>query len=117
VIDLLADAEVPPRFAPTARRGTGLLAVVASPAEREALGLNEQGALKVSDLLPALPAQRAGLQVHDFITALDGRPLDPSVDERAIHEQFMEKGRATVAVRRRGASLTISIIEEDANAQ
>ena len=76
-----------PRFTLQAGRDLGLIPVVASASEDRLLGLPDgAGALKVSSVIPGLPASRAGLSPGDFIVKLAGRPLVAAADRDAVQK-------------------------------
>ncbi|HEX9671691.1 MAG TPA: M28 family peptidase [Thermoanaerobaculia bacterium] len=108
-VELLANRDTLPAFAAGTARGSGLLPVTASPAERERLGLGERGAFKASDVLPGLPAAAAGLRPGDFVISLDGQPFTVETPERRIEETLAERGAVTLAVRRGEKTLTMRL--------
>jgi aminopeptidase N len=108
-VELLANRDALPVFAAGTARGSGLLPVAASPAERERLGLGERRAFKVSDVLPGLPAAAVGVQPGDFVIALDGQPFTVETPERTIEEALAERGALTLAVRRGQQTLTLRL--------
>jgi peptidase M28-like protein len=76
-----------PRFTGRAGKDLGLIPVVASPSEDRLLGLPDgAGALKVSSVIPGLPASRAGLSPGDFIVRLEGRALLAAADRDAVQK-------------------------------
>lgn len=109
LVEILADRERPPGFAPDTRRGSGLVVVAASPGERARLDLGEAAALKVSTVLPGLPAAQAGLRPGDLVTGIDARPLTAATQDRAIDEALHDRSSVTLTVRRGGASLTMRV--------
>lgn len=69
----------------------GILTVAASPPELQALGVaSGAAALKVSSVIPASPADRAGLRPGDFVVALAGRPLAPDAGRETIKGAFQD---------------------------
>jgi S1-C subfamily serine protease len=64
-----------------------MIPVVASDSEMRVLGLPAgSGALKVSGVIPGLPADRAGLVPGDFIVRVNGRTLKSDVDKEAVQQ-------------------------------
>ena len=108
-VEVLANREEMPAFNVKTDRGIGMFAVAASQPERLALGLHDQGALKVSVVLPGLPAAKAGLHVGDWVTALNSEPLDPQPDERLIDEVLSVQPDAQLTVRRGASELVVHI--------
>ncbi len=112
LVEILAGIERLPPFDPAARRGTGLMVVTASESERSALNMGDHGALKVSALMPGLPAASAGIRVGEMITMLDDRLLEPDVQERVIHERVAANGRADVTIQRGRELISLTLTEE-----
>ncbi len=109
LIEILVDRDLPPSFAAGTRRGSGLVAVAASSGERARLDLGEGEALKVSMVLPGLPAAQAGLRPGDFVTSIDGQSLRAPAQERAIDEALNDRSLVTLTVRRGGTSLIMRV--------
>ena len=68
---------------------------------------------KIGELIPGMPAEKAGLEVNDKVTSINGRPI------RFFHEMQEEleklKGKETVMVVQRGAAqkaLKVAVTED-----
>lgn len=100
---------------------TGLLApVMAQDGARPFIGIRfeqrEDGAL-LAEVMPGSPADEAGLQVNDLITAIDGQPITLENSLIALMEGYAPGDTITLAVDRRGETLelplTLGIRPED----
>ncbi len=100
-----------PRFTAPPGRDLGLIPVVASDSEIRILGLpGGSGALKVSSVIPGLPASRAGLSPGDFIVKLEGRTLETAADKDAVQKAADgSSGPIEVSVLRQGRLEVVSI--------
>jgi peptidase M28-like protein/PDZ domain-containing protein len=100
-----------PRFTGRQGRDLGLIPVVASAPEDRLLGLPDgAGALKVSSVIPGLPASRAGLSPGDFIVKLRGRPLKAAADKDAVQKAVDDApGPIELSVLRHGRLEVVSI--------
>ena len=114
VVDL-ADRQRHPAFDPKTQRGSGMVVVIGSPAERASLGLGGYGVFKVGIVLPGLSAAKAGLRVGDFITTVNGSTLDAEPDDRLVEKALAKATGARLAVRR-GAERIETTIESAAGA-
>ncbi len=82
------------------------------PLDREAarfLGLEQQGALVVSDIIEEGPAQKAGLQSRDIVVALDGEPL-PKYKPDFVVSRFFELEMMKKGI---GQTVPITVIRGD----
>jgi aminopeptidase N len=100
-----------PRFTGPPGRDLGLITVIASQSEIRVIGLPDgSGALKVSSVIPGLPASRAGLSPGDFIVKLEGRPLKAAADKDAVQKAADgSAGPIEVSVQRQGRLEVVSI--------
>lgn len=107
----LANRSEGPRFAGAAGNDLGMIPVVASESEIRILGLPKgSGALKVSGVIPGLPADRAGLVPGDFIVRVNGRTLKNDVDKEAVQQAADgSPGGLEIAVLRQGRREVLSI--------
>jgi hypothetical protein len=107
----LANRSDAPRFAGAAGNDVGMIPVVASDSEIRILGLPAgSGALKVSGVIPGLPAERAGLVPGDFIVRVNGRTLKKDVDKEAVQQAADRAPEGIeVAVQRQGQREMFSI--------
>src|SRR5262245_30277704 len=107
----LANRSEGPRFAGAAGNDLGMIPVVASESEIRILGLPKgSGALKVSGVIPGLPADRAGLVPGDFIVRVNGRALKNDVDKEAVQQAADgSPGGLEIAVLRQGRREVLSI--------
>jgi C-terminal processing protease CtpA/Prc len=102
IVTLVADRDGCLEFEAGCGRGLGLLAVAASAAERTELAIHADSALKVSVVLPGLPAARAGLEVGDFVTEIDGKALPTRLNERELHDALVKTKSVEFTVHRAG---------------
>lgn len=82
------------------------------PLDREAakfLGLEQQGALVISDVIEGGPADQAGLKSRDIVVALDGKPL-PKYKPDFVVSRFFELAIMDKAI---GDTLPITVIRGD----
>jgi putative serine protease PepD len=64
---------------------------------------------QVSRVVSGSPADKAGLQVGDVVTAIDGKTVSTSDDLTAIVATYQPGDKATLTVKRNGSSKTISL--------
>jgi hypothetical protein len=67
----------------------------------------ERGEVRVTDVFPGLPAERAGLKRGDIIEAVNGRPTLDLICER--DRLFTQKGSAELLITRDGAPLRVLV--------
>jgi hypothetical protein len=87
-------------------RDPGLSAVPLTAEELVAAHMpSATAALKVVAVVFGLPAERAGLEAGDVVTAIEGHALATDVSPRLIHENLLRAPNATVRLQiRRGLS-------------
>jgi Do/DeqQ family serine protease len=81
------------------------------------LGLREARGVVVMELLRHSPADRAGLQPGDVVTAVDGAALGDSADLKHILAHLKPGAQVVLTVLRQGQSLTIRIHVGEAGAE
>lgn len=74
------------------------------------LGLEDRGAVVVSEVLPGHPAEAAGLQSRDIVIAIDGEPLPKLEPAAAIQEYFSRQ----ILLREPGDDLVFTVIRGEA---
>lgn len=82
------------------------------PLDREAslyLGLEEKGAVVVSDVILGSPAAAAGLRTRDIVVAVDGEPL-PKLKPDFVIPRYFE---LTIMEKKIGDTLTLTVIRGD----
>lgn len=96
VLDL-ANRASRPKYAPSPMPDLGLIAHLATAAEADAKGLSTPyGGLKVTGVIPSLPAADAGVQPGDFVTEFAGyqfRRNDTLAGLMAMHREVLEGKR------------------------
>lgn len=70
--------------------------------------LGEQGAL-IQEVMPGSPAEAAGVQVGDIITAVDGTPVDANHRLADVVSQYRPGDRVKITVWRAGDSKRITV--------
>ena len=72
------------------------------------------GGFEVSDVLPGGPAERAGVQLHDLISAIDGEPA-VLLDAPSLHQRLQAAPGTSVrlALQRAGQSVAASVVLRD----
>ena len=75
----------------------------------DSLGLDKEGGALVADIVTGAPAETAGFQVGDAITALDGSPVADSRDLSLRISRMAPGATANVTVWRDGKSQDISV--------
>ena len=79
-----------------------------------ALGLDIESGVRVMEIVPGTPAQRAGVRVGDILVRLDGMPLaTPSQLQRALDAERIGKS-ALLTVIRRGDLHTLAVTPSEA---
>jgi putative serine protease PepD len=64
---------------------------------------------QVSKIVAGSPADKAGLQVGDVVTAFDGKPVTTADDLTALVATYAPGDKATVTIKRNGATKTLDI--------
>ena len=85
----------------------GLMPVDLSPVKAQVYGTNK-GAL-VESVEPDSPAAKAGIQVADVITKIDGKTVDTALDLRRLTQAVSPGSSVTLTVVRDKAEKTISV--------
>jgi|LSQX01.1.fsa_nt_gb serine protease Do len=85
----------------------GLMPVDLSPVKAQVYGANK-GAL-VESVEPDSPAAKAGIQVADVITKIDGKTVDTALDLRRLTQAVSPGSSVTLTVVRDKAEKTISV--------
>ncbi len=93
------------------RRGWfGFTLRVATEAERLQLGLPEEGALVVTGVQPGSPAERSGVQVHDLLLSVDGRPIGTLNSLHEVREELVPGAHVTLVMRRKGEEKRLDVV-------
>jgi len=66
-------------------------------------------AVRVEEVLPDMPAERAGLHPDDEILAINGRPLDKLIDYDVVAQKFERGEPAAFVLRRGGDTMTLQV--------
>jgi len=86
-MEILADLNERPRFSGHIGRDLGLVVVLPSEEEKKSARASESsGALKVSSLIPGLPASRAHLNPGDLIVKVNGVALTSKKQQNAVQK-------------------------------
>ncbi len=91
------------------RRGqVGLVVQTISPEMAQALQLPVQRGAIVADVMPAGPAEAAGVEVKDVLVSLDGKPIE-NARQFGVNVYQKAEQEATLEVLRRGEKKTLKI--------
>src|SRR6266545_1121279 len=94
---------------PMVRRGyLGVGLTELTPALRTHFGVPESAGVMVSEVADGSPADKAGLEVGDIITRIDGKDVKSSFDIRARVREFDENQQVPLEVWRDGKAQTLS---------
>ena len=107
-----APAEEPPKaLAPApAKKARGFLGIGADAlSEDEKKDLGVKGGVKIMKIVPDGPAAKAGLQVDDVITAVDGHPLESPTEVPALVQAAGAGGKLKIDYLRDGKKQNTSV--------
>ncbi len=105
-------APLPPAVAvPMGEFWLGLLCRLADDPARAESGNADEPALRIEQVVPDSPAERAGIQSGDVLLRLDGKPLKQPEDLQAAVQQSGGK-RIELRLRRGDRELTIAAVPE-----
>lgn len=108
----VAGAPLPPAVAvPVGEYWLGVLCRPADDLPRAESGTADESALRIEQVVPDSPAERAGIQPGDVLLRLDGKPLKQPEDLQAAVQQSGGK-RIELRLRRSDRELTISVVPE-----
>ena len=119
-VEKTLDRSAPPRATAPADAGTAAGDDAAAPAEEPrsgylGVGLEElaSGGVMVTEIAPGSPAEAAGLEVNDKITAVNRADVKDIGELGALMEAVPPGGKLTLGIVRGGKSLTITATLSD----
>jgi membrane-associated protease RseP (regulator of RpoE activity) len=83
-----------------------------TPELRAHFGAPQDAGVMVARVAPGSPAEKAGIQVGDIITNLDGKPVESSWDVRARVRALADGATLPLEVQRQGKPLSLSATVE-----